>query len=44
MEALLIVKAQILPQSFPRFAGAGVIFEVNLSEGVTPSARLQNRA
>jgi hypothetical protein len=43
MQSLLIIKGEVRPQIADRFAHALVIFEVNLSEGIAPSARLQNR-
>ncbi len=43
MQSLVIIKREIRSQVAHGFQHALVIFDVNLSEGVTPSARLQNR-
>jgi len=43
MKPLVIVKREVRSQVAHRIWNALVIFDVNLSEGVTPSARLQNR-
>ena len=44
MEPLLIVKHKVLLEIGESGWHGVIVLEVNLSEGVTPSARLQNRA
>ena len=43
MQSLLIVELKIATQLLTCLFGRSVVMHVNLSEGVTPSARLQNR-
>jgi hypothetical protein len=43
MQALVIAKGEVRTQGAHGFRDALILFEVNLSEGIAPSARLQNR-